>query len=227
MTTAPSEEFPSSHEPMRVLIGDDHPAMRVGLRGLLEADGIEVCAEAGDAGEVVDRAVREHPDLCVIDVRMPGGGIAAAAEVVRRLPDTRVVMLSVSMDEGDIFDALKAGASGYLLKDINPARLSASLRGVMRGEAALSRALTARLIEAYRLGGARRRPPRLPESRCLTGREGEVLELLVEGRDTRSIAEQMGVAPVTARRHISEIVRKLGVADRDEAVALVKRRAQD
>jgi len=212
---------------MRVLIGDDHPAMRVGLRGLLEADGIEVCAEAGDAGEVVDGALREHPDLCVIDVRMPGGGIAAAAEVVRRLPDTRVVMLSVSMDEGDIFDALKAGASGYPLKDINPARLSASLRGVMRGEAALSRSLTARLIEAYRLGGARRRPPRLPESRCLTGREGEVLELLVEGRDTRSIAEQMGVAPVTARRHISEIVRKLGVADRDEAVALVKRRAQD
>jgi DNA-binding NarL/FixJ family response regulator len=213
----------SEQQKLRVLVADDHPAMRVGLRALLEGDGIEVVAEARNAHTAVEAALRERPDLCLLDVRMPGSGISAAAELSRRLPDMPVVMLSAWVEERDVLDALSAGAAGYLVKDMNPKRLSAAIRGVMRGEAALPRTLTARLITEYQRRRDRGKWPTIPDTEPLTNREREVLELLVEGRDTARVAEQLGVTPVTIRRHISGAVDKLRAADRDEAIEVVRR----
>ena len=134
----------------RVLVADDHAPTRAGVRLALEGQGFRICAEAGSAGEAIAGALRERPDLCLLDIGMPGNGVAAAAEIKLRLPDTSIVMLTISRDDQDLFESLQAGASGYLLKDTTPARLPLALRGVLEGDAALPRALTARVIEEFR-----------------------------------------------------------------------------
>jgi DNA-binding NarL/FixJ family response regulator len=126
-------------ERIRVLIADHHPATRAGVRAVLEDDGFEVCAEAADAGAAVKAALRERPDLCLVDVQVPGNGIAATQAIVSSLPDTAVVMLSASHNDDDLFDAIRAGAVGYLPKGTRPERLPHALRGVLAGEAALPR----------------------------------------------------------------------------------------
>ncbi|MDQ4042125.1 MAG: response regulator transcription factor, partial [Actinomycetota bacterium] len=160
-----------------------------------------------------------------LDVRMPGDGIAAAAAIAREVPDTHVVMLSVSLEEADVFAALRAGASGYLLKDMDPQRLPFAIRGVLDGEAALPRTLTAQLIAEYR-GRSRRRIPHTPGD-PLTRREAEVLDLLADGRPPAELARRLGISPVTVRRHVSEIVRKLQAADRDDAVRIAREARHD
>ena len=120
-----------------VLVADDHPPTRAGVRAALEAGGFTVCAEVADAASAVEAAVRLRPSICLVDIHMPGNGIAAADQITRRVPEAAVVMLTVSQDDEDLFDALEAGAIGYLLKDIDPRRLPDALRAVMRGEAAL------------------------------------------------------------------------------------------
>ncbi len=213
-------------ERIRVLLADDHGATRGGVRLALQGHDIEVCAEAGDAAGAIEGALRERPDICLLDIYMPGGGVRAAEEIHRELPGTAIVMLTVSADAGDLFDALRAGASGYLLKDSDPSRLPHALRGVLEGEAALPRTLTARLIEEFRERGRRRRL-RLGRRRTveLTPREWDVLELLNERRSTAEMAERLSVSPVTVRRHISEILRKLRVPDRASALRLLERRS--
>jgi DNA-binding NarL/FixJ family response regulator len=207
----------------RALIADDHALARAGIRESLEAGGFEVVAEAADAATAVELAQLERPDVCVLDVHMPGGGIGAAAEIGRLLPGTAVVMLTVSRNDGDLFDALRAGAAGYLLKDTDPARLPHALRGVMAGEAAVPRELVARVIDEFRTGGRRRRLPAIGRRGAeLTSREWQVLDLLAEGLTTAAVAERLFVAPVTVRRHISAILRKLDVPDRESAVELLR-----
>ena len=211
---------------VRLLLADDHHPTRAGIRRALEADGFAVCAEAADAEEAVEAAVRERPDLCVLDVRMPaGGGIRAAAEISELLPSTAIVMLTVSLDESDLFDALRAGADGYLLKDTDPARLPFALRGVLDGEAALPRTLAARVIEEFRSRDGRRRLLlERQHAAKLTAREWQVLDGLRQGESTADIAEHLSVSPVTVRRHVSEILRKLRVSSREAAVRLLDRR---
>jgi DNA-binding NarL/FixJ family response regulator len=207
----------------RALIADDHALARAGIRESLEAGGFEVVAEAADASSAVELAQLERPDVCVLDVHMPGGGIGAAAEIGRLLPDTAVVMLTVSRNDGDLFDALRAGAAGYLLKDTDPARLPHALRGVMAGEAAVPRELVARVIDEFRSGGRRRRLPAIGRRGAeLTSREWQVLDMLAEGLTTAQLAERLFVSPVTVRRHVSAILRKLDVPDRDAAVELMR-----
>jgi DNA-binding NarL/FixJ family response regulator len=211
-----------------VLIADDHPPTRAGVRLALEQGGFAVCAEVGDAGSAVDAALRQRPDICVLDIHMPGSGIAAAAQISKQLPQAAIVMLTVSRDDSDLFDALRAGASGYLLKDIDPARLPVALEGVLAGEAALPRGLVTRLVQEFR---TRARSKRLlagvaPGER-LTDREWDVLELLREGQSTAQIAERLAIAPVTVRRHVSEILRKLRVTDRAAAVRMLEERANE
>ncbi len=212
--------------PIRVVVADDHVPTRAGVRLALEGHGFSVCAEAGDARAAVAAAVRERPDVCLLDIRMPGNGIAAAFEIKSALPDTAVVMLTVSRDDADLFDALRAGASGYLLKDLDPARLPFALRGVLDGEAALPRQLVARLIEEFRSRGRRKRLV-IGAGRGvdLTEREWEVLELLREGARTAEIAERLFISQVTVRRHVSEILRKLRVSDRKAALRLLEQRS--
>jgi two-component system, NarL family, nitrate/nitrite response regulator NarL len=209
--------------PVRVLVADDHPPTRRGVRQTLEQQGFLVCAEAASAEGAVEAALRERPDVCLLDVGMPGGGIRAAGEIAARLPATTIVMLTVSDDEDDLLDALRAGASGYLLKDMDTEQLPVALWAALRGEAALPRRLATNLVRELR----RRGGPRLtmPDGRTvhLTPREFDVLELLREGLATAEIARRLFVAPVTVRRHVSAILEKLGVSSREEAVHLVGR----
>jgi DNA-binding NarL/FixJ family response regulator len=206
----------------RVVIADVHVATRVGVRLALERGGFVVCAEEETGPGAVAAALRDAPDLCLLDVHMPGGGIEAAAEIRSQLPGTEVVMLSAEENDDDLFAALDAGASGYLLKEMNPARLSEALRGVLRGEAALPRALTARLIAEFR---ARARRPSLtrPSVNDLTSREWEVLDCLREGMSTHRIATQLFITDTTVRRHIGSILRKLNAQSRDAAVTVAAR----
>ena len=211
----------------RVLVADDHVPTRAAVRDALERGGFDVCAEAPDAATSVALARELRPDVALLDIHMPGDGIRAAGEIAAHVPGTSVVMLTVSSDEGDLFAALKAGASGYLLKDTDPVRLPLALRGVLDGEAALPRALVARVLEEFRTGGASswsrvpvlgRRPGRL------TNREWEVLEGLGDGLTTAEISERLFISPVTVRSHVSSILRKLRVPNRAGAVRALRAR---
>jgi DNA-binding NarL/FixJ family response regulator len=211
-----------SDEKVTVVLADDHAAVRAGIKLALAGEGFDVVAEAPDGPSAVEAALREHPDIALLDVNMPGSGIKAAEEIAAALPDTVVVMLTVSRDDDDLFAALRAGASGYLLKDTDPGRLPFALRGVLDGEAALPRGLVARLIEEFRTRGKRRRLPLMRQRGVeLTEREWEVLEFLHDGLSTAEIAERMSISPVTVRRHVSEILKKLRVETREEAVRLL------
>ena len=205
---------------IRILLADDHELSRAGVRAALEGHGFDVCAEAGDADAAYDAAVRVQPDVCLLDVRMPGGGVQAAARIHGVLPDTAIVMYTVSASDEDLFDSLRAGAVGYLLKRTDPTRLPHAIRGVLAGEAALPRTLVSRLVDEFRDRGGRR-----IGGAELTPREWDVLERLRDGATTAEIATRLSVSPVTVRRHVSALVRKLGVADRDAAVRLLDQRS--
>jgi DNA-binding NarL/FixJ family response regulator len=210
-------------EGITVLLADDHAAVRAGIRLALAGEGFNVVGEATDGPEAVSMALDLRPDIALLDVNMPGSGIKAAEEIGQALPSTTVVMLTVSRDDDDLFAALRAGASGYLLKDTDPGRLPFALRGVLEGEAALPRGLVARLIEEFRTRGKRRRLPLMRQRGVeLTEREWEVLEFLHDGLSTAEIADRLSISPVTVRRHVSEILKKLRVTSREEAVKLMQ-----
>jgi DNA-binding NarL/FixJ family response regulator len=211
---------------LRVLIADGHPPARAGVRLALENDGFIVCTEEQTAPSAVAAALRDRPDMCLLDIDVPGGAIEAAATIRSRLPQTQVVMLSATARDAELFSALEAGASGYLLKEMNPAQLGRTLRAALRGEAALSRALTTRLIEEFR---ARARQPSLTRrtDRDLTAREWEVLDCLCEGLSTRRIAKRLFISQTTVRRHIGSILKKLDVPSRQAAAKVAARRSQN
>jgi DNA-binding NarL/FixJ family response regulator len=203
-----------------VLVADDHPPTRLAIRMALEAGGFEVVSEAASAAGAVEGARATKPSVCLLDVHMPGNGVNAAKAITRDVPGTTVVMLTVSHDDDDLFDAVKAGAAGYLLKDIDPERLPLALRGVLDGEAALPRGLVLRLMAEFRSRDDRRvgrgRGARLTE------REWETLRLLAHGYSTGDIADQLFVSQVTVRTHVSATLRKLKVSDRESAVKLFR-----
>lgn len=192
------------------------------MRRALEDGGFTVCAEATDAEEAIYAALREQPDVCLLDICMPGSGISAAEAISAELPECAIVMLTVSRSDSDLFAALRAGASGYLLKDIDPDRLPHALRGVLEGEAALPRDLAALLIEEFR---RRSRYQRLRLVRRggedLTSEEWEVLELMRSGLRTSDIADHLAISTVTVKTHIVAILRKLRLSSRSEALRLV------
>jgi DNA-binding NarL/FixJ family response regulator len=210
-----------------VLLADDHPPTRAGVRSALEGVGFDVCADVPDAATAVSAAFALRPDVALLDVHMPGSGIWAAREISAQLPDTAIVMLTISRNDDDLFDALRAGASGYLLKDMDPARLGAALDGVLAGEAALPRSLTARVIEEFRGRGKRRLPFTGERGAALTSREWEVLDLMRDGLSTAEIAERLFVSRVTVRRHVSGILRKLQVGSREEALEQLAERSEN
>jgi DNA-binding NarL/FixJ family response regulator len=206
---------------LRIVLADDHATARLGVRMALQDGGFQVVAEAFDAPGAVAAALEHRPDLCLLDVYMPGGGIAAAAELSEALPGMPIVMLSVSETNDDLFDAIRAGACGYLLKDTDPQRLPFALRAVLDGEAPLPRVLTARLITEFRRHGRERRIAGADGNLItLSERESEILELLRTELSTKQVAERLGISPVTVRRHVSEALRKLRVTDRGEALRL-------
>lgn len=209
----------------RVVIADRHPPTRMGVRLALEDDGFVVTEEETGPGAVA-AALRHRPDVCLLDVDMPGGGIEAVATIRCQLPQTQVIMLSATANDADLFAALEAGASGYLLKEMNPVRLGRTLRAALRGEAALPRALTAHLIEEFR---SRTREPALtrPSATDLTNREWEVLDCLSEGLSTRRIAKRLFISETTVRRHVGAILKKLDVPSRQAAAKVAAQRSQN
>jgi DNA-binding NarL/FixJ family response regulator len=221
-----------TQESLTVVLADDHAPTRAGVRLVLESAGFTIAAEVGSADAAVEEALRHRPSLCLLDLYMPGGGLSAARRIISEAPETKIVILTVSPTESDLFEALVAGASGYLLKDASAERLPAALRAVANGEAALPRVFERRLIEEVRsrelnvsLRRRRFRRRRGLES-TLTTREWEVLELIAEHLPTTVVARRLGISEVTVRRHISSAVHKLGLADREAAVKLLSGESQ-
>ena len=208
---------------IRVLLADDQVLVRAGFRALLDsAPDIEVVAEAGDGEEAVRLARAEGPDVVLLDIRMPGvDGLAAAERILadRDLSATRVVILTTFDLDEYIFEALRAGASGFLVKDTEPRDLLQAVRVVHGGEALLSPGITRRLIADYA-----RRPPGAPEPSVrlngLTDREREVVALVGGGLSNEEIAARLVVSPATAKTHVSRSMVKLGVRDRAQLVVI-------
>jgi DNA-binding NarL/FixJ family response regulator len=200
---------------LRVVIADDQPLMRAGFRSVLEGHGIEVAAEAGDGEQAIAAARQERPDVVLMDIRMPGlDGIAAT----QALPGHRVLVLTTFGEDDYIVQALRAGASGFILKDASVDELIAAVRTVAAGEALLSPAVTRRLLDqvARRIPDpVRRNSDRLAE---LTDREREVLHLLATGRSNAEIATALHISEPTAKTHVAAVLRKLGLRDRVHAV---------
>ncbi len=212
-----------SATPVRVLIADDQVRTRASVRAALEEDGgFVVCAEAADAAAAIDAALATEPDACLLDINMPGSGIAATTRIAAALPGTPIVILTVSRDDTDLFDALRAGASGYLLKDLGDEQIAPALRRVLAGEACLPGTLVARLVEEFRDREHRRIGIAPEQAARLTGREWDVLELMREGLSTNDIAARLFVSATTVRSHVSAVLRKLHVADREAAVRLLE-----
>lgn len=210
--------------PLRVIVADDDPLARRMLRDLLQDAGITVIAEAASGREAVELALYYRPDVVVMDLIMPGvDGLAATRDIVARAPEVRVVILTSSEEDEVGLMTLRAGASGFLRKDVGSSRaLPRALRRAHAGEAVVSRRMTMRLIEELRTvrhDGSGLRPVRSP----LTPREWEVLDLLCQQRGTDAIAEELFVSVETVRSHVKSVLRKLGVASRQEAVAVASR----
>jgi DNA-binding NarL/FixJ family response regulator len=206
-----------------IVIADDHQVTRLGVRMALMRGGFQVVAEATDCDGAVSAVARELPDVCLLDIRMPGGGIETARRVAEVSPSTSVVMLTVSTNTEDVLASLRAGAVGYLPKDTSPDRLPAALCGVLKGEAALPRTLVGRVLQEFRAfaESAVASPVRVGKVQ-LTPRESEILRMLGSGLTTVEVAEILSLSPITVRRHISAGVAKLGVADRDAAIRAIE-----
>ena len=208
---------------LRVLVADDHAPTRDDVRRVLTGGGLTVCAEAADAAHAVQLALETKPDICLLDIRMPGGGVAAAWEIAARLPTTKIVMLTVSDDEASLFAALRAGAVGYLIKDIDLRILPRVLTDAAEGRAAIPRGLVARMVKQFHGTDPRFRTTVEGEFGArLTSREWEVLVGLADGLSTREIARRLQLRPSGIRAHVSAIVRKLGVSNREEAVEVFR-----
>ena len=207
---------------MRVIVADDDALVRRVLRDVLQHAGIVVIAEANGGREAVELALHYKPDVVLMDLLMPGtDGIAAMREIHARRPETKVVMISSSDDDGLGLVALRMGACGFLSKSINTDSLPRALRAANDGEAVVSRRMTARLVDAMRrtrADGAGIRPVSSP----LTGREWEVLDLLCQGQSTDEIADTLVLSVETVRSHIKSVLRKLRVSSRREAVAVAQ-----
>lgn len=196
----------------RVLLVDDHPYARRAVQEVLAADGeFEVVGEAADALQAIDLAQRLRPDLVLMDVRLPGiDGIAATARLKSRLPGCRVVMLSVSDDVRDLFAAIRSGAQGYLLKNLDPADWTAYLRQILSGEAPISREIATRILKEF----AEANPLPVPPIESLTSREEEVLQLVAAGHSNREIATRLDIAEGTVKNHLRNILGKLHLKNR-------------
>lgn len=204
--------------PLRVMLVDDHALVRGAIRQALESPDIEVVGEAGTAEEAIEMGSRLRPDVLLLDIDLPGlSGIEAVRELAPRLPDTRIVMLTVSTDRRDLLDAVRHGASGYLTKDLTGDALQRAVRGARHGDLAMSRGDAATVVEHLsRAARGRAGDPDSVEA-LLSSREQDVLRLLADGLTDREIAIGLAISPRTVESHVSSVLRKLGVRNRAEA----------
>jgi len=208
-------------EHLSVLIADDDAPFRAITREALEQDGLIVVAQTDNASSAISAATRLHPDICLIEIDLPGDGANAIARIAKASPTTHIVVLSRSDKAEDVVTAFARGASGYLLKGLTGERLATTLRAAYLGEPALSRSLVPYLVDEVRRGSVRRLAlPTGPVS--LTPREWEVGQMLRDGLSTADMAERLGVSPVTVRRHVGLLLRKLGARNRKSAVEMLR-----
>jgi DNA-binding NarL/FixJ family response regulator len=200
---------------MRILLADDHPLFRDGVSSLLRSWGHDVVGQAGTADDAVRLAGELVPDLVLMDVRMPGSGLAATRAITALGGPTRIVMLTVSEDEDDLFAAIKAGAQGYLLKNLESTQFRAMLEAAERGEAAITPATAIRILTEYRTAEPSEGRAATPGEQ-LTDRELEVLGLVTAGLRNKEIAARLGVSENTAKFHLRNILEKLHAESRTE-----------
>jgi DNA-binding NarL/FixJ family response regulator len=203
---------------IRVIVADDHAPTRAGVLASLDVDGFDIVGEASSARAAVELAVSLQPDVCLLDIHMPGNGIAAAEEISKSLPDCAIVMLTYSRDDDDLFDSLRAGARGQLITEMDADRIGAARRGVLAGEAALPRSLVSKVLEEFEGRSRRKLFMRAQRPTQLTSREWEIMELLREGLSTDDVATRLFVTPGTVRVHVSSVLKKLRVGDRASAI---------
>jgi DNA-binding NarL/FixJ family response regulator len=212
-------------EPIRVLVVDDHALFRRGLEMVLEQEpDIEVVGEASDGTEAVEVATETTPDVVLMDVRMPRrGGIDACTAIKDAVPSTKIIMLTISDEEADLYDAIKAGAMGYLLKEISIEEVASAIRAVHGGQSLISPSLASKLLNEF--ASMIKRPDerqQVPTPR-LTDREMEVLRLVAKGLNNRDIAKQLYISENTVKNHIRNILEKLQLHSRMEAVVYAVR----
>jgi DNA-binding NarL/FixJ family response regulator len=211
---------PQAGAPIRVLLADDQDLVRAGFRALLDAQtDIEVVGEAGDGDEAVQLARRHRPDIVLMDIRMPGtDGLAATRAIAAddRLAGVRIVILTTFELDEYVFEAVRAGASGFIVKNTKPVELLQAVRAVAAGDALLSPSVTRRLMREF--AARTREAPRPPALDALTEREREVMALVAEGLTNDEIAERLVVSPLTAKTHVSRAMVKLGARDRIQLV---------
>lgn len=202
-------------EKIRVLIADDHPLIREGLRRVLELDPhIEICDEVGDGQGAINLARSLHPDVILMDLKMPGTSGLEASRVLRReMPDIKIIILTVAEDE-EMLEVIKAGASGYLLKDVEPAELLKSIYDVVDGKPAFHPVVTGKLLGEYNRLSSHENEQGICN---LTEREKEVLSLIAKGESNRGIARKLFISEKTVKNHITSIFRKIKVTDRTQA----------
>ena len=219
------KEQTSGSENLRVLVVDDHALFRRGLQMVLEQEaGIELVGEASDGHEAVERAQELMPDVILMDVRMPKrSGIEATGQIKELLPHVKILMLTISDEEADLYDAIKAGASGYLLKEIPIEEVADAIRSVWAGQSRISPSMASKLLSEFAaMSRASDERPQMPTPR-LTEREMEVLTLVAQGLNNRDIAKELYISENTVKNHIRNILEKLHLHSRMEAVVYAVR----
>jgi DNA-binding NarL/FixJ family response regulator len=221
-TDAADHLDPATAELLRVMLVDDHDLFRTGLRNLLEEQGVHIVAEAQDGGMALQLVRELAPDVVVMDLNMPGmNGIEATREITRLAPLTRVLVLTISDQDGDVMDAIVAGACGYLMKDSSIQDLMQGIRAASVGEALISPHIASKVLQRIRASGleagaAVARPE-------LSDRETEVLRLIANGKDNAEIAQELHISPKTVKNHISNILMKLQIENRIQAAVYAVR----
>jgi DNA-binding NarL/FixJ family response regulator len=212
-------------ERIRVVIADDHALFRRGLEMVLAVEpDIEIVGEASDGAEVVDLAVEHAPDLVLMDVRMPvRNGIEATKAIKEAVPHTRVLMLTISDEEEDLYDAIKAGASGYLLKEISIDEVASAIRSVHAGQSLLSPSMATKLLNEFAAMARKDAQREQAPAPRLTEREMQVLGHVAKGLNNRDIAQQLFISENTVKNHVRNILEKLHLHSRMEAVVYAVR----
>ena len=215
----------TERESLRVLIVDDHGLFRKGLQMVLQQEpDLEVVGEGADGQEAVEKAQELMPDVVLMDVRMPKrGGIEATQQIKELLPHAKILMLTISDDEADLYDAIKAGAAGYLLKEIPSEEVADAIRGVWAGQSRISPSMAAKLLTEFQAMSKRAEERSQLPSPKLTEREMEVLRLVAKGLNNRDIAKDLFISENTVKNHIRNILEKLQLHSRMEAVVYAVR----
>jgi two-component system NarL family response regulator len=213
---------PAASEPIRVLVVDDQELFRRGLTMLLGVEeGIEVVGEAGDGVRGADLAISSAPDVVLLDVRMPKqSGIDTCVQIKEALPTTKIIMLTMSDEEADLYEAVKSGASGYLLKDSSIEEVAQGIRVVADGQSLISPSMAAKLIDEFKTMS---KPERNGPALKLTERELEVLRLVAKGLSNREVANQLRISENTVKNHVRNMLEKLQLHSRMEAVMFAVR----